>query len=152
MAASWWRNALAAGLLVLAGRAAADPAPTVPVRFPDGFTVEAEVARTDAERARGLMMRAELPYNSGMLFVYASDEARSIWMKNTPVSLDIIFLDADRRVREVFESVPPALAGTPDDRVPAVRSQGQYILEAPAGTVRRRRLRAGDVLEFTLDP
>jgi len=84
-----------------------------------GATVVAEIAETRAERAMGLMGRAALATDHGMLFVYPDSAPRSFWMKNTPLPLSIAFLDATGRVvhmadmkpmsTEKVESVHPAM-------------------------------------------
>ncbi len=61
-------------------------------------TVWADVAATSAERARGLMDRTDLPPDGGMLFVFEQVEERTFWMKDTPLDLDVAFLDEDYRV------------------------------------------------------
>lgn len=58
-----------------------------------GVTVTAEIADTPALRERGLMDRDSLPENHGMLFVYPDERELSFWMRNTPLSLDIAFID-----------------------------------------------------------
>lgn len=73
-------------------------------------TVVAEVAATSDARTRGLQGRESLPPNRGMLFVYPERDVRSFWMVNTPVALDIAFLDTmDGRELEEEGRVP---AGT----------------------------------------
>lgn len=81
---------------------------TVYLRGPFGtarFTVE--LAATEAERARGLMMRESLPKSAGMLFVYPRDTHATFWMKNTLIALDMIFLDARGVVTRVHSNAIP---------------------------------------------
>ena len=66
----------------------------------------AEVADEPGERARGLMNRNILEKNKGMLFVYNYPSAPQFWMKNTLVSLDILFSDYEGRIMKIFENVP----------------------------------------------
>ena len=65
------------------------------------------VARTVEQQRRGLMFVRELPQTTGMLFVYDRPSIRSIWMKNTFIPLDLIFVRADGRVSSVVENVTP---------------------------------------------
>ena len=69
-------------------------------------TVVAEVARTDDERAQGLMYRQEIPDGTGMLFVFQDSQVRSFWMQNTYVPLDIAFLDASLSVVDIQQMEP----------------------------------------------
>lgn len=69
-------------------------------------TVVAEVARTDEERAQGLMYRQEVPDGTGMLFVFEDSQVRSFWMQNTYVPLDIAFLDAALTVVDIQQMEP----------------------------------------------
>ena len=56
--------------------------------------IEVEVARSPQERAQGLMFRRALPKNQGMLFVFGEESKAPFWMKNTVISLDMLFVDA----------------------------------------------------------
>lgn len=94
----------------------------------DPLLIAAEVADTPASRVRGLMGRERLRPDQGMWFVFDRPAHRSFWMKNTPASLDILFVDARCRVvRIVRSTVPenetPIASGFP---VP-------YVLEVAAG-------------------
>ena len=66
-----------------------------------------ELAITPEEQERGLMFREKLPGNGGMLFLYNDDDIRYYWMKNTFISLDMIFLNAKRKVVGVFHAAGP---------------------------------------------
>jgi len=69
------------------------------------FTVE--LARTPMQQMRGLMFRDEVPPGTGMLFTYDAARPLSMWMKNTPTSLDMLFIDADGVIRGIeAETVP----------------------------------------------
>jgi uncharacterized membrane protein (UPF0127 family) len=70
-----------------------------------GETFELEVARTPAQKARGLMFRDTLPRNRGMLFPFGSAQPLAFWMKNVPVPLDMIFL-RDGEVKAIAKAVP----------------------------------------------
>ena len=74
------------------------------------FTVE--VARSPAQRSRGLMYRAHLAPDAGMLFVYPSPQRARMWMKDTPVSLDMLFLAGDGKVLEIEERTEPLSMAT----------------------------------------
>ena len=66
-------------------------------------TIQAEVADEPDERALGLMNRKKIDKNKGMLFVYHLPSAPKFWMRNTLISLDIIFSSYDGRIIKIFE-------------------------------------------------
>lgn len=149
---------------VVAGCAAPD-APPPPVRstapaaaiadlpqaiLPDGFAISLEVPETDAEKAEGLMYRASLPEDQGMLFVLAHPSRPSLWMKNTWVALDLVFLDADGTVVEVLANLPPCR----DEPCPQYSpgTPASAVLELAAGTAARHNTTAGSVLAFANVP
>src|SRR6516225_3027231 len=67
-------------------------------------TFAVELAVTDEERAKGLMFRKEVPEGYGMLFDFKQDQQVSMWMKNTLVSLDMIFIKSDGRIARIADS------------------------------------------------
>jgi uncharacterized membrane protein (UPF0127 family) len=105
--------------------------------------VAVEVARTDAERSRGLMHRTSLPEDRGMLFVFDETEEHAFWMKNTLLPLDMIFLDDEGRIVGIVERAEP--------RSLAQRSVGapsRYVLEVIGGWARARGVAPGDRVRF----
>ena len=101
-----------------------------------------EIACTLEERQRGLMFRNDLEDNQGMLFFFEKGKYPSFWMKNTYLSLDIIFLSQDGRVVDYFERLPPCAL----DPCPSYTSRFPvpYALEVKEGFVARYRIRKGD--------
>ncbi len=89
-----------------------------------------EIADTPDSRATGLMHRAEMPRNNGMLFVYEHPQRVAFWMKNTLIPLDMIFVESDGEVSHIHENaIPGDLTAIPGgDQVLAV-------LEVNAGLV-----------------
>ncbi len=69
-----------------------------------GEIINLELAKTPHEHAFGLMFREFMPQNRGMLFMFPDDEARSFWMKNTMIPLDILFADSDLKIRKIFRN------------------------------------------------
>ena len=106
-----------------------------------------EIADDDAERARGLMFRDELPAGHGMLFVHEQEGPLAYWMKNTRIPLDILFFDHERHLVSQQRDVPPCSAG---DRCPPYpsRAPAQYVLELNAGQAARLGLQDGALLTF----
>ncbi|WP_417679863.1 DUF192 domain-containing protein [Roseibium sp.] len=133
--------------LLSPGLAAGDdvPLPTetltiVTEKGPQQFTVE--VAATDAQKAKGLMFRERMALNEGMLFLFQAAGERYFWMKNTPLSLDIIFIDDAGRIIHIAEGTTPFSEKTISSQGPA-----QYVLELLAGTSRRLGIKPGDQVE-----
>jgi len=101
-------------------------------------TVTAEVARTDQERARGLMYRESLAPNAGMLFVFPEQSVRSFWMQNTYIDLDIAFMDRDFRVVDIQQMD----AQSTDSHVS--RARAMYALETNQGWFEAHGVQIGD--------
>jgi uncharacterized membrane protein (UPF0127 family) len=70
-------------------------------------TFRVEMARTDAEQQKGLMFRTQMGKDEGMLFPSPYAEARSFWMKNTVIPLDIVFIGADHRISNIAANAVP---------------------------------------------
>jgi len=100
-------------------------------------TVVAEVARTDAERARGLMEREELPEGRGMIFVFPDLAIRSFWMQNTYIPLDIAFMDSGGVIVDI-QSMEPL-----DETFTSSASPAMFALEVPQGWFRARGIEVG---------
>lgn len=98
-----------------------------------------EVADDDEERAYGLMFRRKLAADAGMLFVLPQDQPLSMWMRNTFIPLDMLFLSADGRIVAIVErTVPQSLS--------VIASPGKVrgVLEVNGGTAARLHLKPGD--------
>lgn len=107
---------------------------------------EVEMAKTPQERERGLMFRTELPSDRGMLFVQSPGPA-VFWMKNTYISLDLLYFDEEGRLAQIVANVPPC--ATPTCPVyPSKTAMVRYILEINAGEAARRGIRIGDRLRL----
>ncbi len=101
-------------------------------------TVVAEVARTEAEREKGLMDRQKVPAGTGMLFVFDDMQVRSFWMQNTYVALDIAFLDASYRVVSI-DHMAPLTTDSHESAGPAM-----FALEVPEGWFAAHGVKRGD--------
>ena len=111
-------------------------------------TLTLEIARTEAQRERGLMFRRSLPPHTGMIFLFERDEQIGFWMKNTLIPLDMVFIASDGTVRRVFANVAVVPANTPDDRIPQEQSQARYVIELPAGEAAGDGIAAGVKLDL----
>ena len=92
------------------------------------LTIDIEIAATDSARTRGLMQRKGLPDRSGMLFVFDYEEPQSFWMANTPLALDLIFVNADSQIVDIAKYAQPLSPNPIASQAPA-----QYVIEVPAG-------------------
>ena len=140
--------ALAAGLLALGFGAAASAQTFEPltIRSATGrHAFQVEVARTDADRSQGLMYRRTLAPDRGMLFDFGKVEFVSMWMQNTYVSLDMLFIRPDGSVANVATDTEPLSTRTVSSSEPVVG-----VLEVVAGTAKRLGIKAGDQVEHPM--
>ncbi len=125
--------------------AAARPAPRVVVETRAGarWRVQVELARTPAERSRGLMERKELGADAGMLFLFDESSDHAFWMKNTLIPLDMIFIGEDGRIVGI---VAGAIPGDLSPR--AVGAPSRYVLEVNGGWAAAHGVARGDRVQF----
>ncbi len=98
-----------------------------------------ELAVTPEQRSQGLMHRKTLAPDAGMLFLYAQPGELAMWMKNTFVSLDMLFISAEGEVVRIAERTEPLSLTTIRSGSPA-----KGVLEVPGGTAARLGIRPGD--------
>ncbi len=98
-----------------------------------------EVALTPAQQQRGLMFRAELAPDGGMLFLHEGERPVSMWMKNTLISLDMLFLAADGTIVRIAEKTEPLSTRTISSGGPV-----KGVLELRGGTSRKLGIVPGD--------
>lgn len=131
---------LVALLCALAGPVRAQNLETLEIVSKSGVRVFAvEVMRTPEERAKGLMFRRELPEGRGMLFDFSPEQHVSMWMKNTFISLDMIFIRADGRILRIAENTTPE-----SEAIIPAGGPVRGVLEVIAGTVRKYGIAPGD--------
>lgn len=113
--------------------------PTVTLQGASGpVIVDVELAVTQAVQARGLMFRSDLAQNAGMLFVFPDNSPRSFWMKNTPLSLDILYIGEDRTIGHIAADTTPYSEKSIPSQGPA-----RYVLEVHAGFTKRHGIKPG---------
>lgn len=104
-----------------------------------------EFAKTDEEKTTGLMYRKELADGRGMLFDFSPEQQVSMWMKNTFVSLDMIFIRADGRILRIAENTEPQ-----STRIIPSGGLAKGVLEVVAGTARKYGIAPGDMVAHPL--
>jgi hypothetical protein len=124
------------------------PGPTEPLTIvtasgPHKFAVE--VARTDAERELGLMYRKTLAPDHGMIFAFGSMQPVMMWMKNTFIPLDMIFMDQSGHVVAVLANTKPQ-----SEEILSPWKPSYSVLEVNAGTAAKIGLKVGDQVQNEL--
>jgi len=104
-----------------------------------------EMATTEEEKQKGLMYRKELADGKGMLFDFSPEQQISMWMKNTYISLDMIFIRADGRVLRIAENTEPE-----STRIISSGGLARGVLEVPAGTAQKYGIVPGDRVSHPL--
>ena len=104
---------------------------------------QVEIADTPAKRELGLQYRRELPADQGMIFLFPNESQQTFWMKNTPIPLDMIFIDHDRKIVGIVEQATPF---TLDSR--SVNGASQYVLEINGGLSQKYGFVKGDSVRF----
>jgi uncharacterized membrane protein (UPF0127 family) len=119
--------------------------PEVVLRLQSGreVHVKVELARTEAERQRGLMFRQKLDGGTGMLFLFEHMSRLSFWMKNTYIPLDMLFFDDKKKLLYIEENAEPL---TTNARGPDFDTQ--YVLEVPGGWCKSQGIEVGADAEF----
>ncbi len=134
----------------------AEPAPAAEAilqpqaKLPDGSIITLELASTPEERRQGLMFRPSMAADRGMLFVFNREGLPGIWMKNTLIPLDLLYLNKRGEIVDIIENAEPCKVEdcpTYKPTKPAVA-----VLEVAAGVVEAHNLKAGDVLIFSRVP
>ena len=100
-------------------------------------TYNVKVAQTDQEQSDGLQNITSLPNNEGMLFVFEEEDQVSMWMEDTQIPLDIVFIDEDYNVLKVQQGVPLSKELITSDNT-------KYVLEVNAGS----GIKIGDELDY----
>lgn len=107
------------------------------------FEFQVEIADEPSERQRGLMFRELMPVKNGMLFDFGKTSQIQMWMRNTPLSLDMIFILPDGTVGHIAERTTPFSDAIIDSRAPV-----SHVLEINAGVSKLIGLKVGDTVEL----
>lgn len=141
-------SSILALVLLIGGLTAVNAAETGPLTIvtengPHVFKVE--MAVTTAERARGLMYRQSMAGDAGMLFDFGVDETASMWMQNTYIPLDMIFIKADGTVHRVAADTTPFSTEVISSKGPV-----RAVLELNAGIAAKIGLKRGDTIKHPM--
>jgi len=98
-----------------------------------------EMATTEEEKTQGLMYRKELPDGKGMLFDFSPEQQISMWMKNTYIPLDMIFIRADGRILRIAENTEPL-----STKIISSGGLAKGVLEVIGGTAQKYGIQPGD--------
>jgi uncharacterized membrane protein (UPF0127 family) len=134
---------LLSAVLVAAASCQAQPKVTITNHAGRAVVFQVEVADTPAKRSLGLQYRKELGDDRGMIFLFPGEAQQSFWMKNTPIPLDMIFINAERKIVGIVEQTTPYSL---DSR--SVAAPSQFVLEIKGGSARRNGIRPGDSVRF----
>lgn len=103
------------------------------------FTVE--LALDDAQREQGLMLRRDMAPDSGMLFDFGLSRDVSMWMHNTLIPLDMLFIDGNGTITHIHENAEPQ-----SDAIISSRGPIKYVLELNGGRSKALGIKAGDIV------
>ena len=121
----------------------AQPKVIIATRQGREITFEVEVVDTPAKRELGLQYRRDLAADRGMIFLFPREAEQTFWMKNTPIPLDMIFINNDRRIVGIVEQAVPFSL---DPR--SVGRASRFVLEVNGGLAKRYGIQAGDSVRF----
>jgi len=105
--------------------------------------IDIEIADTPAERTLGLSGRSFLPPNAGMLFIFDSPRPLAFWMKDTFISLDMVFVDDVKEIVSIARNTVPL-----SEAVIPSQGDAMYVVEVNAGFCDMHDIRAGDTIDF----
>jgi uncharacterized membrane protein (UPF0127 family) len=131
-----------AGLTIVAA-CQAQPKVSILTRAGREVVFHVEIADTPAKREMGLQYRKQLADDRGMIFLFPFESQQSFWMKNTPIPLDLVFINRERKIVGIVEKAAPFSL---DPR--SVPAPSQYVLEINGGLARRYGIQAGDIVRF----
>ena len=103
-----------------------------------------EIASTPKQQERGLMLRKYLRHNHGMLFLYAQPQIARFWMKNTYIPLDLIFIDAQDKIIQIYENAQPL-----SQKLICSQKPIKAVLELFSGSVARYNIKINQAIKIS---
>jgi len=125
---------------------ASSPQVTIVPQRGEPIRVTVEIANTEEKRQFGLMYRTDLQEMQGMLFLFPREGALAFWMKNTPRSLDIIYINSAHTIVRIARNTTPFS----EENLPSGKP-AQFVLEVNGGFCQRHGISEGDRIEFPKD-
>ncbi len=110
------------------------------------ITVQVEIADTDATREYGLMNRTSMPLDHGMLFIFDYQTPVSFWMKDTLLPLDMVFLDSNGRIGDIYKNATPL-----SEDVYTAKSPSKYVIELNGGYCDMYGIKIGDNVSIHIE-
>ena len=142
----WIISLIVMGMWSACGSSASLPQVTLFPQHGDPVRVSVEIANTEEKRQFGLMYRTDLPEIQGMLFLFPREGGLSFWMKNTPRSLDIIYINSAHTIVGIARNTTPFS----EENLPSGKP-AQFVLEVNGGFCQRHGVAEGDRIEFPKD-
>ncbi len=105
--------------------------------------LDLEIADTEAQRVQGLMYRGTMNDDQAMLFIFKDEEIRTFWMKNTYISLDLLFAAEDGRIVSISRNTMPY-----SEAPVTSRGKAKYVIEVVAGFCDQYGVEEGDLFAF----
>nr|WP_267507833.1 DUF192 domain-containing protein [Borreliella bavariensis] len=111
----------------------------------NGFKFFVKIASNEFDRAKGYMGTEKVEYGNGMLFIFKKEQKLSFWMENTPLPLEIAYIDSNGIIKEIYDLEPYSRA--------SVNSiyKAKYALELPSGSFSKFQIKIGDKVNFCFD-
>lgn len=106
-------------------------------------TIDIEIANTEYKRELGLMKRKSMEENQGMLFIFPEEKTQSFWMRNTLISLDMIFVSAKKEIVTIQKNTKVLSDQSYPSSKPA-----KYVIEVDAGFSDRHNIKDGDIISW----
>lgn len=108
--------------------------------------IDVEVASNPSKRQQGLMYRSHMDENSGMIFIFEKEEMQAFWMKNTILTLDILFIDSKGVINTIHKKTVPYS----EKSLPS-KLKSQFVVEVNGGYCDKYGISEGDLIEYKLD-
>ncbi|MGA9293594.1 MAG: DUF192 domain-containing protein [Ignavibacteriaceae bacterium] len=105
--------------------------------------IDIQIANTDFDRQLGLMFRKSMSENQGMLFIFPQESVQSFWMRNTYISLDMIFVNADKKIVTIHKNTK-----TLSDQSYRSTGPAKYVIEVDAGFSDKFNIKVGDKINW----
>lgn len=108
--------------------------------------VDIEIADNDQERTQGMMYRTKMPFNQAMLFIMEYEREQSFWMRNTKMSLDIMYVNGEFEIVTIYKHTQPYS----ESPIPSFK-RAKYVVETAAGFCDAYKISEGHFIEFKRD-